>query len=368
MPIIPPEGGRQEDHKPKRARDPADPGEQPIQTASWLDLEDKIGSLEYELRPWLPRGILTGLVGCTKHGKSNFALHLTASITNGWDWFDGTANTTETGCVLWSDCEGASALNIDRARRWRLDMSRIKTPFSDPLERLDIEDPVHIDRIVKVITRYGCRLAIIDSFRGAHSSNENSSRMIVGLNALADISQTTKCVLLLLHHTGRLPRNTELTANHARGSSVYIAMMRMLIGVQRFQTSKNAWRKVSLLDENIGLMPPAIGFQICDDGLNFGAPPQPPWLCPDVNISRPTRIKEAVGALEEIMQPAGNWNDRSMVVGEMEKRGFNARMAQRAAKRLRVQIESVRIDGRILKTTWRLVPEDRDPAETTKPS
>src|SRR5437870_2217787 len=60
------------------------------ETGSWADVERAVKGVRWLLKQWLPAGMLTGLIGSPKDGKSVFALGaLAAPVITGCDWFSG---------------------------------------------------------------------------------------------------------------------------------------------------------------------------------------------------------------------------------------------------------------------------------------
>ena len=87
-------------------------------TSSYADLAKTISGIKFLVRPWVPYGMLTGLVAEPKVGKSSFALwSLIAPLITGRSWFTGLPGP-KPGYVLYCDTERSAAVNIDRMKRW----------------------------------------------------------------------------------------------------------------------------------------------------------------------------------------------------------------------------------------------------------
>jgi hypothetical protein len=307
------------------------PGEED-DSASWADVAEMVDGTRWLLRGWVPYGMLSGIVAEPKMGKSGWVLWgLVRPIIMGLPWFTEQGKA-EPGNVVWCDTEGSIGLNIDRAKKWHLPLERIKVPFpDDPFRRIDLENVSHMARLVDVICRYEARLLVVDSFRGAHKGDENSSRCGIGLQALASIAEKTQAAVHVIHHTNKLAPGTELTANNARGSNVFLAMVRCLLGVDR-PDPRSEWRRVRVLCENFGVAPKPLGFRISDKGLEFGPAPEKP-----VKDKQDTGKDQAEKWLRVRMKPGQSY-PAAAIIAEAEAAGFShTGTLQRAKAALKVE-------------------------------
>jgi hypothetical protein len=94
---------------------------------TWEELEQVIPQVRWLWDDWLPEGMTSMVVGAADSGKSHWCLHLLKTILEGGKWPDSSP-CTENGRVVWLDTEFATRLNLDRARRWGIDRSRVVTP------------------------------------------------------------------------------------------------------------------------------------------------------------------------------------------------------------------------------------------------
>lgn len=245
------------------------------ETASWTDVEETVAGVRWLVPSWLPYGMVTGVIAEPKVGKSAFVLGaLVRPIVCGGNWFNDCIGPGM-GNVLWCDTEGRAAINIERARAWGLPKGRIKVPFKDRLQRVNLKDADHLARIESVVCRYSTPLVVIDSLRGAHSDDENNSKVGQILQSLTEIAERTNAAIVLIHHTKKLFEGEELTANSGRGSNAFLAMVACQIAVDR-PDAKSEWRRAQVLGENLGTAPPPMGFRITSKGLEFGQPPEKP--------------------------------------------------------------------------------------------
>ena len=85
------------------------------QTSTWADLDKVLGPIEWAWPGWLPKGMLTILVGQSGMGKSILALRIAQCFLSGAAFPDDTRYKGELGEVLWCEAEAAQALNLERA-------------------------------------------------------------------------------------------------------------------------------------------------------------------------------------------------------------------------------------------------------------
>jgi hypothetical protein len=303
-------------------------------TASWEDVAEKVDGTKWLLRNWIPYGMLSGIIAEPKMGKSSWVLwSLVRPIILGLPWFTEQEGA-EPGNVVWCDTEGSMGLNIDRAKKWNLPLDRIKVPYPDDLfRRIDLDNGNDIGRLMGVICRYKAKLLVVDSFRGAHRGDENSSRCGAGLQALAEIAEKTRAAVHVIHHTNKLAPGTELDANNARGSNVFLAMVRCLIGVDR-PDPKSQWRRVRVLCENFGVAPKAVGFRISDEGLEDGDAPKPP---PKEREGRETKTDSATEWLRRRMKPGQRYHS-AVILAESVNLDYSRSTLARAEKALGVKV------------------------------
>jgi AAA domain len=308
-------------------------------TGSWADVANQIDGTRWLVRGWVPYRMLSGTIGEPKAGKSGWVLwNLVRPLITGCDWFTGQpgASPKDWHNVIWCDTEGTIGLNIDRMKQWGLPMDRVKFPFAnEPFRRVDLDSNADIRRIFDVVCRYAAPLVVVDSFRGAHRGDENSSRCGAGLQKLAEIAERTGAAVHVIHHTGKLPPGVDISANNARGSNVYLAMVRCLVGIDfpdPNQDRKNPWRRVRMLLESFGASPLAHGFRWGVGCLEMGRAPQRPE-----REKRETGKDRAEDWLRVRMRP-GVWYPAVDITAEAEAAGFSPTgTLQRAKAALRVQ-------------------------------
>jgi RecA-family ATPase len=194
----------------------------------------------------------------------------------GLDWFTGRRNGQDPGNVVWCDTEGNMPSNIKRRREWGLPKDRIRMLSMDLFGRLDMDNEADMGRLMDTISYYEARLVVVDSLRGAHRGDENNSRIATGLQNLADVAARTGAAVHLIHHTGKPGKDQELSANSARGSNAFWAMVRTLLGIDTPDPDtdrQNPWRRLQMLGSNLGPKQAPVGWRFAPDGLELGPAP-----------------------------------------------------------------------------------------------
>lgn len=295
------------------------------ETASWADLEERNAKVRYLLRHWIPCGMLTGLIGEPKVGKTSFVLWaIIRPIITGCAWFTGQSGS-DPSYVLWCDTERRSGLNLPRAREFGLPVERVLLPFKQDniYGVLDMNDDDHINRIKNVVFRYQAKLVIVDGYRGANKKNEDKSDCALGLLNLARICEETGCALIILHHTGKLAKDQDIDINSGRGSNAFLASVIAQLAIDIPDPADNpldSWRRLQVLGENLGIAPNPRGFRIHTNGLEFGAPPMRPTK--EEKEKRQTGKNQAVWFLKAKIRP-GEWCDAGPILKHAMAEGLS---------------------------------------------
>lgn len=227
---------------------------------------------------WLPCGLLTILAGESGIGKSFLALRIAACFLRGEPWPDGKPFQGETGAVLWAESEAAQAILFERAQRYGLPLEQIVMLRPDDLQiDVSLDNPKHRDAMRVAANQPDIRFIVLDSLRGAHCRDENSSEVIEILAFLARLARDTGKPVLVIHHLRKrgLLDSNEITLDRLRGSSALSQLARVIWALDRPDpTSKRV--RLSVIKNNLGPLSKPLGFEITDGGLMFTSAPEAP--------------------------------------------------------------------------------------------
>jgi hypothetical protein len=324
---------------------PIFPGENTeVKGATMAEVAKFLDGIKYLVRGWIPFGMVTGIVAEPGGGKSAFNLWLARTVMTGCPWFNGKSGP-KPGYVLWCPTENDMKITLKRMTDWHIPLDRFILPDkNDPCRPVDLTSADDLLLIEALITTYRTRLVVIDSLRGAHDGDENSSRVGKILQNLASIGQRTNAAITVVHHTRKLSAGEEITANSSRGSNAILALMRSLIGIDRPDRGSK-WFRVRILKENLGLAPQPVGFLVTDSGLEFGPVPEMP--------GSQTEGDRAEAWLKKNMQP-GQWYPAARLQEEADQAGFSTNALQRGREALGiVKPHGVRRNGTGSEWLWR---------------
>lgn len=247
---------------------------------NWADLEDLMGSIEWEWQPWLCKGLLTLVAGKPGEGKSALMLRVAATFLLGWNWPDDTPFDGQAGKVLWCESEAAQAINLERAKAWGLPLDQLLTVWPDPRDDVQLDKIDHREAVEKMAHRDDVKLIIVDSLKGAHGGDENSSAMMETCKWLAELARDTGKPVLLSHHLrkrGILDLAGKITLDRIRGSSAIVQTTRVVWAVDAPDTGYEESKRLSVIKSNLARFPEPVGFTIGDEArLVFGDAPEAP--------------------------------------------------------------------------------------------
>lgn len=317
-----------------------------LRRSSMADVAKLIQGVRYLVRDWIPFGMVTGVIAEPGVGKSAFVLYsLVRAVVTGCDWFNRSSGPKQPGDAIWCPTESDMGITIERLRGWSIPMERILTIFpEDPLMSMVLSDKLHLARLEDAINQFKTKLVVVDSLRGSHGGDENSSQMEQPVKSLAKIAERTNAAIVVVHHSKKLVFDQEITSNSSRGSNAIIALFRSMIGIDKPDPG-SAWCRMRVLKENLGIAPPPVGFLISKSGIEFGVAPKKP-----VKV---TKKQEAVDWLTDYMKA-----DKLYHVAETEKLagldGFSPQTLKKAATVLGVQHIQIRKDGKLTGWGWKL--------------
>ncbi|MCG6534154.1 MAG: AAA family ATPase [Syntrophales bacterium LBB04] len=250
-----------------------------FQVVSWNTMCERIGPIEWAWEGWLPTGLLSILASDPGIGKSALALRIAQTFIQGLPWPDGTDYRGVRGSVLWCEAESAEAINMERAKQWGIPMDKILDPLGcDPLIPVKLDNPHHKNAVKTAALSNDVRLIVVDSLRGIHRGDENSSASIEVVMWLASLARDVSKPILLTHHLRKrsIADGDEVTLDRLRGSSAIVQPARIVWALDIPDPSKKDTKRLSVIKSNIARFPPPLGLSIAKEGIQFGAAPQTP--------------------------------------------------------------------------------------------
>lgn len=326
---------------------PPEPEEPALIITTWADMAGVIGPVEWSWPGWLPKGMLTILAGESGAGKSALALRLAACYIRGDSWPDGQKFTGEPGAVVWCEAEAAQALNLDRAKAWGLPIEKIYTPLSDPLADVKLDIPEHAAALAKKALLPEVRLIVVDSLRGMHRGDENSSETMNTIKWLAELARDSGKELLLTHHLRKrsIFDGEGVELERLRGSSAIVQTARMVWALDVPDPQTKDLKRLQVIKSNLAKFPAPVGVTVNEAGVKFVAAPEPPKV--------ETKVSQAVDLLMALLQKGPLSADE--VVKEFNDAGISVPTMNRAKSKLGV------ISGRNKNGWFWSLPAKEDP-------
>lgn len=248
--------------------------------STWAALEKLIGPVSWAWPGWLPEGMLTLIVGQSGEGKSQLLLRIMACALMGSCWPDGAQFKGEWGEVVWCEAEAAQALNLSRAKKWELPLSKIRTPLVNPILDIRLDDEQHQAAIEQQARRPEVKMIGVDSLRGAIGGDENAGEISGVVQWLARLARDTGKPVLLIHHLrkrGLLDVGGDgISLDRVRGSSTIVQHARVVWAVDVPDPLTINRKRLSCIKNNLARFPEPVGFEIHDKGLEFVDAPEVP--------------------------------------------------------------------------------------------
>lgn len=198
------------------------------------------GSTEWLWYPWIPKGHITMLGGAQDAGKSYLATHIIAVLSKVLDtWPDGEPYDGPTGGkVMLLETETMKTPYGERLQDIGVPIDRIKMPArnNDAFYRPQFPDDTQfvLDKVKEVDC---CTGIIMDSLRGAHRLEENSSSMIEVMNSMVAIANATKLPVIIIHHMRKPREQAGAKLDELRGSGAITSPCRSVLGLYRIGDS-----------------------------------------------------------------------------------------------------------------------------------
>jgi putative DNA primase/helicase len=279
------------------------------QFSTWGDVAAVLGPITWTWPGWLPDGMLSIVAAEPGIGKSALCLRLAATlIGNVAEWPDGALHSAAPGRVVWAESESGQAINLERARGWGLDTSRILSPGL-PLEDFQLDDAAKYQALRDLAFLNDVHAVVVDSLRGAHSRRENDSDLFAIVKLLAELARDCGKPVILTHHLRKrgLLDTDGPTLDRLRGSSAIVQPARVVWALDTPDLQDKDTRRLSQVKNNLGRSPAPLGFTIGPAGVTFVEAPEPPRV-----ISRQeaaiqfllTLLKEEALPAEEVLEQA----------------------------------------------------------------
>lgn len=242
---------------------------------SWADMEGMIGPIAWDWPGWLARALLIILAGESGAGKSALLLRIMDCYLRRAAWPDGTPFTGETGAVLWCEAEAAQAVNLARAKAWGLPIEKIYTPLDNPLDDIKLDLPEHRAALEKKARLPEVKLIVIDSLRGMHSGDENSSDAMGLIKWVAELARDTGNPIILSHHLRKrsIFDSESVELDRLRGSSAIVQTARLVWAVDTPNLDTREIKRLQVIKSNLAAFPGPVGMTIDETGVKFTTPP-----------------------------------------------------------------------------------------------
>jgi putative DNA primase/helicase len=314
---------------------------------SWASLSTAVAPVQWDWPGWLPAGFLTVLAGEPGSGKSILCLHLAATYLAARQWPDGTPFIAHPGQVVWCESESSHALNLERARRWNLDLSRILTPLDSPFHNFSLDHPDHYHALLALARRDAVRLVVLDSLRGLRTSATRRTPIGDIVTFLADLARIAGKPVLLTHHLRKPTRRdtgARPTSDRLLGASAIAQAARVIWTLDAPDPANPDHHRLSVIKNNLAPLPAPLGMHIAGPGLRFGPPPQ--------LVATPSELDRAADFLQQLLAP-GPLPFHQIRAAHLAA-GFSERTIRRAKQQL--AISSIRPAGQA-EWYWRLPAE-----------
>jgi len=290
---------------------------------TFADLDFLLGDISWLWKPWLPKGMVSMLVGKTGVGKSALAMAIASGVTDGRGWPDGTSPAEGPGLVVWVETESCHGLNRERATKWGLSKDRILIPAvgDDPLMGLYLDTKEGWRAVEREVAVEGVQLVIVDSMRGAYRGDENTSDTIVVLRKLAELAQRREIAVLVVHHLRKASMfdSDKIELDRVRGSSAITQIPRAVWAVDRPDSLVAERVRLQEIKLNLGKLAEPCGFVIGDEGITWTDAPSEPVV--------ETQRDKAADLIMSLLR------DGPMLALEIYEEGDGAAISKRTLKR-----------------------------------
>lgn len=191
---------------------------------------------------WLPVGKLTLLAGSPGTGKTTLALALSAVVTTGGDWPDGTRCDRPGNVLIWSGEDDPADTIVPRLMAAGADLDRVymvtgRTDADGAILPFDpaSDIPLLAQRLASL---GGASLLVVDPIvsavaKDAHRANDVRR----DLQALVDMAASYQCAVLGISHFAKHTKGTS-PAERVIGSGAFVALARMVLVAGKDETAE----------------------------------------------------------------------------------------------------------------------------------
>ena len=306
------------------------------------DVDGILASTTWLWEPWIPRGYLSMIVGRPGAGKSFVAAWVGTNAILGGTYPDGqqAVEDREKAEILWLDTESTQGLLRERLQVLASPKRRFWWP-TDPRDAGNAFPAVNLgkDYWLGLVADHALHhrpcWIVVDSLRGSHQADENSSDVQAMLSGAAAIARDVGCGFTFIHHLRKAQHGEsgEVTLDMVRGSTAIVAMMRSVIAIDQPDSTQTAVR-MRVIKSNLAGFPKPLGLSIDERG--------------PIRLDEAPQVQRTWNATEravEFLLATLNAGPRvtQEVMAEAESQGITRRAVERARDRLRCV--SVKIEG-----------------------
>jgi hypothetical protein len=330
--------------------------------------------VEWLWRPFLPKGKSVLIFGDPNVGKTTAALDITARVTKG-DAFPDGSSSGEPRDVIWLTAEDSIADTLrPRLEAAGADIERVhvfQSVGTDAEERLP-SFPADLPKLRRLIEKTRAALVVWDPLEAYLSQETNtwkSSDVRRALHPFKPLAEETGATFLYVAHLTKGGGGNPLY--RALGSIAFMAAVRAALLVTSDPTDDSR-RVLSVAKTNLGPVPPSLLFRIEED---------PEYMVARISWEGTTDLNahdlldthddsgtvqgDAKERLRELLSDGESHSADSIERTIMEELGCSQKTIQRARRKLGVRATPVHRDGRIVQWRWEL-PDKK--AKATEPS
>jgi hypothetical protein len=242
---------------------------------TYEEIDRQLGSVEWLFPDWLPKHYVTLVAGDPGIGKTSFALAVAKSVITDSRLCSGIA-PTETGPVCFLDTEGQASIINSRAEAWNIPRDQLFDIGLHGAGHCTLDSPGALEAVGTAIRREGCRLVVVDTLRGAHRGDENSSEMHGFLRRLQRLATDEDIGCIVCHHLRKRSHSesTSVTLDRIRGSSAIGGQVVVAIALSRPDPKDPHAVRVEAIKNNLAPLPEPFGMSLASGAPTFGDAPQ----------------------------------------------------------------------------------------------